>query len=191
MSWTQLFGRTDLIGGDVEIQEGSTLITRGPLVRMEERDGAIHFHLAWCAHQDIQTRQWRMLENKPVSINRRAWLCEAEGDTVLIRVSGLIFILFPKGHKDQLDPQEVIDLPPRSQRLLALYPKLAFDRSAAEQVCRDKGATLTLPKVSALPDNATLQDLLGLFTPDQKAEEFLWYYIERFTGETKVHQQVY
>lgn len=79
--------------------------------------------------------------------------------------------------------QKVAEQAQSSERLLALYPNLPFDRGAAKQVLIDKVWPAQAEALEALPANASFLDLLATFRHEASREEFLWHYIEAVTGE--------
>lgn len=78
-----------------------------------------------------------------------------------------------------------------SERLLALYPDLVFNREVARKVLVDKCWSNQVDALDKLADGALLEDLLFAFIHDSSAEEFLWYYIEAITGKKDIHLRVY
>ena len=73
---------------------------------------------------------------------------------------------------------------PASERLLALYPGLGFDREVATRVVNDRCFPKAIEGLPSLRIEATLADFLNeLFLYDSSREEFLWSYISEMTGE--------
>lgn len=66
--------------------------------------------------------------------------------------------------------------------ILAANPDLFYDRSLFLEVCEERAFGNQQERVGELSDNATMEDVMMLFLANSSREEFLEYYITRFTA---------
>lgn len=190
ITWDDVLGRKDLVGGEIESTEGG-VVYRGPINKIERQDDMIVFTSPWCARSNPDTDEWENWHITSSFINKEIPPQDIGNGRVLFRVPFLgPCMLFPK-NDSKLDPIRVKGLPKASERLLALYPAMKFDREVAQKILINKSWPHQAKALSRLPIEATLRDLLAEFRHSSSAEEFLWYYIEAVMGEKDVHQRVY
>lgn len=191
LNWTEVLERDDLIGGDMESREESE-VYRGPLSEIKDEGRLVRFVYPWCARLNLETGEWEKCDATSAFVSKYLATPYDIGDgKVFFEMHHLASCtIFPKTSSN-LDSKKVKGLPKDSERLLALYPDLPFDRAAAEKICADKVFPGQLEAIPGLPPEATLRDLLAKFRHDSSAEEFLWYYIEAVTNEEDVHLKVY
>lgn len=190
-AWNEVLKREDLIGGDIESQEDGVAY-RGPLAEIKEDGNVVRFTSPWCARLNPETGEWENWHITSSFVSKDMVTPQDIGDG---RVHfSMPFLgactIFPK-NGSKLDAQKVKGLPKASERLLALYPDLRFDRDVAGKVLTEKSWPHQAEALSKLPTEATLRDLLAKFRHDSSAEEFLWHYIEAVTDEKDVHHKVY
>ena len=191
LTWNEVLKREDLIGGDIEsIEDG--VVYRGPLAEIKEDDDTVLFISAWCARLNSETMEWEKWNITSLFVSKEMVTPQDVGDgRVLFSMPFLgSCTIIPKS-RDKLDAQKVKGLPNASERLLALYPRLPFDRNMARRVLIEKSWPDQAEALSKLPVDATLRNLLAKFRHDSSAEEFLWHYIEAMTGEKDMHLKVY
>lgn len=192
MNWDDdVLKRKDLIGGDIESVEDGVLY-RSPLGEIKTEGNMIHFISPWCAKQNNEDGEWEQYgtlgATKAASVNKTI-ISPSDGGSGYVKFSiphiGRFTIRPNNGH--QIDPGKVKGLPKASERLLALYPELPFDCIVAQEAVVE----LQVDQLSPLPPDPTLRDFLAIYPQEASKEEFLWYYIERVTGERQVHFKVY
>lgn len=190
MTCSDVLKRTDLIGGDIESIEDGVLY-RGPLSKIELRGEMIYFFSPWCARVNPATGEWENWSITSSSVNKDVPLQDIGEGRLHFSMPFLGgCTIFPK-NGSKFDAQKVKGLPKASERLLALYPDLRFDRDVAAKVLTEKSWPHQAEALSKFPTDATLTDLLATFRHDSSAEEFLWHYIEAVTDEKGVHHKVY
>ncbi len=194
LTWNDVLARTDLIGGELEMNEDG-MVFRGPIAAIEKKGHSIYFTLPWIGQLNPQTKEW----NKLSTILDESVSCEVQptdlGDGKIQFSMPFMSVatIFPNDTElSKLDASKVKGLDKESTRLLALYPDLAFDREKARKVLFQLHLVgMHLEPLMALPPEATIQDFLSTFKYDSSAEEFLWAYIELMTGEKDVGKKVY
>lgn len=191
LTWHDVIKNETLIGGDIESQEDGVAY-RGPLAEIKEDGDVVRFSSPWCARLNPETGEWENWHITSSSVNKDMVTPQDIGDgRILFQMPFLgVCTIFPK-NGSKLDTRKVKDLPKDSERFLALFPDLKFDRTIALKVLVEKTFPRALEAFSALPADATMQDLLGCFKHDSQAEEFLWHYVEAVTGEKDVYRKVY
>lgn len=191
-----------LIGGNISFTEDN-VVYRGPLARIRIHGNGVHgdgvhgdviiFSFPWLAQFNPETREWKVSSKViPLRVKKSTFTPQDMGDGMIsfeIPFLGTCTI-YPR-HGNKLHPRNVKGLPKDSERLLALYPDLPFNRDIAMSVLTGQSWPRQAEGLKTLPTGATLRDLLGLFRHDSSAEEFLWHYIEAVTGEEGVHRKVY
>ena len=190
LTWDDVLGRKDLIGGDIEsVEEG--VVYRGPLGGIEVDGNSIEFKSPWVARKD-KSGVWENWYITSSSINKKSQPQDIGNGRIHFLMPPIgTGTLFPKGDS-KLDSCKVRGLAPAWQRLLALYPGLRLDREKAMAVFTEyKFDRQKIDALSGLPTNANLGDLLALFRTEDTKEVFLWLYIEAVTGEIDVNQKVY
>lgn len=190
-AWNEVLKREDLIGGDIESQEDGVTY-RGPLAEIKEDGNVVRFSSPWCARLNPETGEWENWHITSSFASKDMVTPQDIGNgRVFFQMPFLgVCTIFPK-NGNKLDTKKIKGLPKDSERLLALYPDLPFDRTIAEKLCREKTFPAPLETLPTLPPEATLRDLLAKFRHDSSAEEFLWHYIEAVTDEKDVHHKVY
>lgn len=191
MTWEEVVKRPDLIGGDIEAVENGTPY-RGPLASINVNGKGITFRSPWIAKLNQETGEWEKWNITSLFVNAEEIKPNDAGNgRVLFHMPMLGHCtLFPKDGS-KLDPSKVKGLPKASERLLALFPALVFDRKAAEKVLTDKCWPHQAEALAGMSGEVTLNDLLSSFRNDSSVEEFLWHYIEAVTGEKDIHHKVY
>lgn len=188
LTWDDVLKRTDLIGGDIESVEDGVAY-RGPLGKIEADGDLVRFTSPWCAR--MNNGEWENWHITSSFVNKDVPPQDIGNGRVHFLMPFLgACTIFPK-NGSKLDVQKVKGLPKASERLLALYPDLRFDREIVGKVLTEKSWPHQAEALSKLPTDATLHDVLATFRRDSSAEEFLWYYIEAVTDEKEVHQKVY
>jgi hypothetical protein len=195
----------EYIGGQMEIQNlTDKYIHRGRIKTIVVDGNRLIVKFAWIANGE----GFPSVLNKWVKIDKLDYVTNLENYSVRnigssgvdvggddrICFSSIIFgetiVLYPP-NGSKLDPEKVEGLPNASERLLAMYPDLFFDRAIANRVLVGRSWSRRIKDLSDLPPTAVLRDLLARFKHDSSAEEFLWFYIEAVTHETNVHEKVY
>jgi len=69
LTWDEVFGRKDLVGGDIEIHESGTVV-RGPLAEIKEEAGMIYFLSPWRGMFNRVKGFWENGPNAPISVNK-------------------------------------------------------------------------------------------------------------------------
>lgn len=192
VTWEQILGRNDLIGGELETHECGVFF-RGPLAKITDCGETISFIRSWCAERE--DGEWKKVEGNPPCIVTKEVQPQEQGTGGQPRVHFRLPLLggvtiFPKGDR-KLNPEKVKGLAPASERLLELYPRLVFDREKAAVVLTECNFNRQVEALAQLPMDATLSDLLSNFRSDGSKEEFLWSYIEAVTGEKDVVNNIY
>jgi len=109
MTWEEVIGRDDIVGGDMETQEDGRVF-RGPISRVAMQNGCVYFHTDWSAV--LTDEGWKKWENNgPVFINVSAAIPQDIGDgRVRFNIPFLGFaVIYPKGGS-KLDPGKVAGL---------------------------------------------------------------------------------
>jgi hypothetical protein len=191
LTWGDVLLNKSLIGGELESQEDG-VVYRGPIAEIKDEGDIILFNSPWCARINPDNGKWEMWNITSLHISKSMARPQDIGDgRIFFQMPFLgVCTIYPKGGS-KLDTRKVEGLPKDSERFLALFPDLRFDRIIAETVLIEKSFTGTYAAIKGKPADATLQDLLDCFKHDSQAEEFLWYYVEAVTGEENVHQKVY
>lgn len=109
MTWEELLKRGDIVGGDLETQEGKDLY-RGPIKSIRQDGKFVFFTLEWVATMRPGETVWHKSarENGEISVNTKKVTLQRCGQTRdgwFLILTGLGAI-FPKG-EDKLDPAEV------------------------------------------------------------------------------------
>lgn len=191
LAWNDVLKNEALIGGDIESQEDG-VVYRGRLAEIKEDGDVIRFISPWCARQNPETGEWENWHITSSFVNKDMVTPQDIGEgRILLSLPFLgACTIFPK-NGSRLETSRVKDLPKDSERFLALYPDLTFDRDVAGKVLIEKSWPHQADALSTLPADATLTDLLATFRHDSQAEEFLWHYVVAVTGEKDVHRKVY
>jgi|GEM_PF-1700965 len=193
-TWKRVAKRLDLIGGDFEVVEAGVTF-RGPISKIEKSGDMIHIRSPWCARRNPRNKEWSLVELAPhlcgYSIECRNRPFEREGETIHIVIANSGTCTLHPNSDHNLSASAVRGLAKNTDRLLALYPNLPFNRSTIEKVFLEKFFLLQHKVLATLPAEARLPDILALFRHESSAEKFLWFYIEEITGEVDVHQRVY
>lgn len=193
LTWDTVLANRALIGGDIESQEDGVAY-RGPIAEIKEEGDSILFNSPWCARMNPDTGEWEKWHITTLSVSKSMVQPQDIGDGRIffqMPFLGVCTIFSNVMGGSKLDTRKVKGLPKDSERFLALFPNLRFDREIAERVLVEISFTRVHEAFKDKPAGATLQDLLDCFKHDSQAEEFLWYYVEAVTGEKKVHQKVY
>lgn len=117
MKWQDALKRTDIVGGELETQEGDGYIYRGPIKSIELKDGEVSIELEWCAKKILDVRhnsdfeRWRAHNVVSFSITAETTTPrELSGNRLMIRPPMLgTWVIYPKGGS-KLDPAKVLDL---------------------------------------------------------------------------------
>lgn len=191
LTWDAVLANKALIGGEIESQEDGR-VYRGPLSNIEAEGDSIRFTSPWTARMDPETGKWEKWHINTCSVSKEMSQPQDIGDGRIFFMMPFLgpCTIFPNGGS-RLDRCKVEGLPKDSERFLALFPDLRFDREIAEKVLIEKTFVRARAAFAEKPADATLQDLLACFTADSSAEEFLWHYVEAVTGEKDVHHKVY
>ncbi|TSC70657.1 MAG: hypothetical protein CEO12_237 [Parcubacteria group bacterium Gr01-1014_46] len=191
LTWDAVLANKALIGGDIESQEDGVAY-RGPIAEIKVEGDSVRFNSPWCARMNPDTGEWEKWHITTSSVSKSMVQPQDIGDgRIFFQMPFLgVCTIFPNGGS-KLDTRKVKGLPKDSERFLALFPDLRFDRAIAEKVLVEKSFSRAAESFKDKPADATLQDLLGCFKHDSQAEEFLWHYVEAVTGEKEVHQKVY
>ncbi|PLX25456.1 hypothetical protein C0580_02540 [Candidatus Parcubacteria bacterium] len=99
MEWQEVVDRDDIVGGDIECQEGGS-IYRGPIksIRIDD-EGMVHFDSDWIAVLDPRGDGWRKHDKTSTFVNGELIKPQDIGDgrvMAMIPTMGPITI-FPKG----------------------------------------------------------------------------------------------
>lgn len=190
LTWDDVLKNEALIGGDIESQEDG-VVYRGPLSELKADDNEIHFTSPWTARLNPSTAKWEKWHLDTFWVTKEFPPQDIGDGRILFRMPFLGHCtIFPKGGS-KLDTCKVEGLPADSERFLALYPDLGFDREIVLKVLVDKAFVQSHETFLKKPADATLQDLLECFVHDSSREEFLWHYVETVTGEKEVYRKVY
>lgn len=192
LTWEAVLARTDLIGGYIRTYTANKVFA-GPLAAIVADGDRYRFESPWRARY-VPDGPWVTTKVEPIwslpGGTPHSAPQQLLDHTVLFRGVGSFSVLSPQG-TTLLEVDKVQGLPLAPQRLLKLFPDLPYDPTAAQQVCADKAFDWLAPELAALPVDATVHDLVSCFRHASSAEEFLWYYIERVTGERQIHHRVY
>lgn len=190
LTWDDVLKNEALIGGDIESQEDG-VVYRGPLSELKEDGDSIRFTSPWTARLNPETGKWEKWHINTCSVNKEVPPQDIGDGRIFFQMPFLgVCTIFPNGGS-KLDTRKVEGLPQDSERFLALFPDLKFDREIALKVLVDKTFVRARAAFVEKPADATLQDLLACFTADSSREEFLWHYVEAVTGEKDVHKKIY
>jgi hypothetical protein len=105
LTWEDVLKREDLIGGDIESQEGGA-VYRGPLSKIRREGDHIYFESPWCAKN--YGEGWKNWHITSCSVNAAATTPQDIGDgRVFFQMPYLgVCTIFPKGGS-KLDPAKV------------------------------------------------------------------------------------
>ncbi|MBI2038238.1 MAG: hypothetical protein HYT15_04960 [Candidatus Magasanikbacteria bacterium] len=109
MNWREVANRDDVVGGEIETQEGE-FVFRGPIASVEVRDdGLVYFQVAWAAQKPIS------MEGGWVKHETTSFVASADVSVEDIGEGKLHFrtsfaesgTIFLKGSGNKLDPRRV------------------------------------------------------------------------------------
>ncbi len=194
IEWDTVLYNLDYIGGDLELEEDGYLF-RGPVKRKlySDRGRLVEFHLSWFARYDLRSKEWRYWSSgNLVSVSTEfAKPYRISEGRVRFHIPHIGICTLHRNWGRRLKPEDVVDLPKNSERLLALFPDLAFDRDVVMEALKMIGWSAKIEDLKKLPDDIGVADFLTAFREDRYAEEFLCRYIEIKTGERNVHDKIY
>ncbi|MFA5888638.1 MAG: hypothetical protein WCW47_01370 [Candidatus Paceibacterota bacterium] len=106
MTWEDVLRRDDIVGGDLETQEDGTYY-RGPISKIELRDGLIFFESPWVARL-VPGSEWEKWQIFPFYINPTEVSPQDIGDGRIMFTMPFLGagVIFPKGGS-KLDPAKV------------------------------------------------------------------------------------
>ena len=111
-SWREILERTDIVGGDLETHEDGD-VYRGPIEKIELKDGMVRITTSWCAKMpgmgETGFGTWVLHHGapSPVSITERINPTDIGGQRLSFDMPMLGFgVIFPKGGS-KLDPEKV------------------------------------------------------------------------------------
>ena len=108
MTWEEVLQRSDLVGGELETQEDGC-IYRGPIGKIELKDGYLHITSPWVARLDPSSGSgWKKWENNPFFVDAKLATPRDIGEgRIHFNVLGLGHAtIFPAGGS-KLDPVRV------------------------------------------------------------------------------------
>lgn len=191
ISWDDIIWRAEAATfGDLLI-ESEEMHKRGPLLKMEHAEHRIKFHTPWMACRYVGSEIWENHNDTGLFVSDELRPTINQEGTITFFVPRLSKIqLLPRSmFNAMLDSAKVRGLAPASERLLALFPGLAFNREAAIRALKD--FPLQRRSIEKLGPDAGLENVRKLFKYDSTLEEFLWNYIEEVTGEKNLHLRIY
>lgn len=115
MTWDELLRRDDLVGGELETQEGKD-IYRGPIKTIRQDGDTVTFFLAWLATMRPRETVWhKSSRDAHVTFNTKDITLRLHGSTrdgELIQLVGGSGMIIPEGDPRRLDPANVRGLVP-------------------------------------------------------------------------------
>jgi hypothetical protein len=191
LTWDAVIANKALIGGDIESQEDG-VVYRGPLAELKDEGDSVRFTSPWCARMNPDTCEWEKWDITSSFISKSMVRPQDIGDgRIFFQMPFLgVCTIFPNGGS-KLGTHKVKGLPKDSERFLALFPNLPFNRDVAKKVLVEKSWPHQAEAIEGLSSEATICGLLAAFRCDSQAEEFLWHYVEVVTDEKDVHLKVY
>ena len=107
LSWEEVLKRDDIVGGEIETQEDGA-VYRGPISKIELRNGKVHFEASWMATMNPREGRWRNWKVYPFYVDPQLSSPQDIGNGRIqfnIPFIGL-GVIFPKGGS-KLDPAKV------------------------------------------------------------------------------------
>ena len=108
MTWEQVLARDDIVGGDLETQEGGA-VYRGPISEIKMEDSMVVFYSAWVAKMSMSAPgEWEKWDITTLRVNAELATPRDIGDGRIMFMMPMVgpAVIFLKGGS-QLDPAKV------------------------------------------------------------------------------------